>query len=385
MPFQPAQSDPEYHSFQKRQSFLWIVLLGIVVLIASMVFFVAYQFMQGGGNDTSDVSSSVIMPVARVVSSLIGEKAETKGDYFLVSEASSRDKRFRIFKVYYSLFSKEEIFSAPWRDKAATPVVTEYGENLAVFFDQGYTILLTREGKTVPLSNSFFVPQDPHFAISPDGKKMVYFKQFSSLGTMSLTVRDLEKNEDVFGWPIGSPASEVCDFTGWSPDGTKVYCTRVKNGKAVVGAVDVVHNAYAVIASVSARVARFYPAQALLVAADKQSIFMFDSTTKEKKEVLALAGKTVESIFLAPDRSKIVFAAGGVMHAVGLDGAGKKEIDHATRILSLLPDGAHALVEVSEDGGAHYAIIGIDEKSHRELSGITTDIAYIQFIGWFSK
>ena len=385
MPFESAQSDPEYHSFQKRQSFLWIVLLGVVVLIAGVVFFVTYQFMRDGGSGT--MPSAVVVPAMNAVSSSTQKDVVSRGDYFLVSEASSTDKRLRIFKVYYAPFSKEEIFAIPWRGGAVAPAVAEYGENFAVFLDAGRSVLLTREGKSVPNSNSFFVPEDPHFSMSPDGKKMVYFKQFSSLGTKSLTIRDLEKNEDVFGWPLNSPASETCDFSGWSADGEKTYCTSVKNSKAVVKAFDVRRNSYAVSASFSGvRDARFYPAHALLVAVDKQSIFTFDSITKEKKDVLALAGETVKSVFLAPDKSKIAFTAGGAMHAVGLDGSGRKEVTSAvTRIFSLLPDGARALIEASDDGGPHYGIIGIDDKSHAELGGITPDITHIQFIGWFSN
>lgn len=386
MPFQPAQSDPEYYSFQKRQSFLWVALLAVVALIAGAVFLVAYQFMRGGGGNGS-TPSVVVMPAVNILSSIAQEGAAVRGDYFLIGEVSSTDKRFRIFKTYYAPFSKEEIFAIPWRDSAAAPAVVEYGENLAVFFDAGRSILLTREGKTAPLSNSFFMPSDSHFTISPDGKKMVYFKQFSSLGTMSLTIRDLEKNEDVFGWPINSSASGACDFNGWSADGEKAYCTSVKNGKAVVKAFDVRRYSYAAVASFSGvRAVRFYPAYALLVAADKQSIFTFDITTKEKKEVLALEGESVESVFLAPDKSTIVFVAGGAVHAVGFDGFGRKEVKSAVaRVFSLLPDGARALVEASEDGGPHYGIIGINDKSHTELGGITKDIVHTQFIGWFSK
>ena len=385
MPFQTVQSDPEYHSFQKRQSFLWIALLGVVVLIAGVVFFVTYQFMRDDGAN-NNLAPAVVVPAMNAVSAVAQGEFVSRGDYFLISEASSTDKRLRIFKVYYAPFSKEEIFAIPWRGGAVTPAVAEYGENFAVFLDAGRSVLLTREGKSVPNSNSFFVPEDPHFSISPDGKKMVYFKQFSSLGTKSLTIRDLEKNEDVFGWPLNSPASETCDFSGWSADGEKTYCTSVKNRKAVVKAFDVRRNSYAVVASFSGiRDARFYPAHALLVAADTQSIFIFDSATKEKKDVLALAGETVESVFLAPDKSKIAFTAGGAMHAIGLDGSGRKEVTSAvTRIFSLLPDGARALIEASDDGGPHYGIIGIDDKSHVELGGITPDITHIQFIGWFS-
>lgn len=386
MPFQPAQSDPEYHSFQKRQSFLWVVLLAVVLLIAGIVFFIAYQFMRGGGKGISDVSSSVVTPVARALPSLLGGETETAGDYFLVSEASLRDKRFRIFKVYYTSFSKEEIFAAPWRDKAATPVVTEYGENIAVFFDPGYSVLLTRDGKTAPSSNSFFVPQGPHFTISPDGKKMVYFKQLSSVGTMSLMIRDLEKDEDVFAWPISSPASEMCDFGGWSADGTKAYCTRVKNGKAVVGAVDIKQYTYATVASVSARVARFYPAHALLVAADKSSIFTFDTNTKERKEVLALSTETVENVFLTSDASQIVFTANSKAYAVNRDGSNRQEIKNTNRVISLGSNEAYNIFEVMEaDGGSYYIVMDIAGSKRKELYGMTKDIAYTQFIGWFSK
>lgn len=386
MPFQPVQSDPEYHSsLQRRQSFLWVVLLVVVLFIAGIVFWIAYQFMSSGDGGSVGTPPAAVMPAVNAVSSIVRGEAVSQGDHFLIGEVSLTDKRFRIFKIYYAPFSKEEIFALPWRDTAKAPVVVGYEENLAIFLDSGKSILITPKGKTVPLSNSLFVPEDPHFSISPDGKKMVYFKQLSSLGTKSLTVRDLEKNEDVFGWPINSPASEVCDFSGWSADGEKTYCTSIKNGRAIVKSFDVRRYSYATAASLpGVRDARFYPEHGLFAAADKQSIFTFDIVTKEKKEVLALAGEQVESVFLAPDRSKIVFAADDAVYAVGLDGGGKKEIDHATRILSLLPDGTRALVEVFEDGGSHYAIIGIDKMSHTELSGITKDIVHTQFIGWFS-
>lgn len=385
MLFHPTQLDPEYHSFQKRQFFLWIALVVVVLLMVGGVFFIAYQFMRDGWGSNS-APSAVMMPAVDELSLIARGETSPEGDYFLIGETSFTDKRFRIFKVYYAPFSKEEIFAIPWSKSAAAPVVKEYGENLAVFLDSGRSILLTREGKMVPLANSFFVPHDPHFIISPDGKKMVYFKQFSSLGTMSLTIRDLETNEDIFGWPINSPASEVCDFSGWSADGEKVYCTNVKNGKATVKAFDVRRYSYAPVASFSGvRDARFYPVHALLVAADKQSIFTFDIATKEKKEALALFGESAESVFLAPDKSKIAFVAGGAMHAVGFDGSSRKEVKSAvTRIFSLLPDSTRALVEASEDGGPHYGIIGIDDKSHAELGGIAQDIMHIQFIGWFS-
>lgn len=387
MSFQPVQSDPEYHtSLQRRQSFLWLVLLTVVLFIAGVVFFIAYQFISSeNGGSGSVVSPAPVMPAGTAVSSTVRGGVVSRGDHFLMSEVSLTDKRFRIFKIYHEPFLKEEIFALPWRDTAKAPVVAKYQENLAVFLDSGQSILLTPEGRTVSLSNSLFVPEDPHFSISPDGKKMVYFKQLSSLGTKSLTVRDLEKNEDVFGWPINSPASEVCDFNGWSADGEKTYCTSIKNGRVMVRAFDVRRYSHATVASFSGvRDARFYPEHGLLVVADKQSIFTFNSITKEKREVLALADEPAESVFLTPDKEKIVFSADDEVFVVGLDGGGKKEIDHANRILSLLPDGTRALVKVIEDDGAHYAIIGIDEHSHRELSGITKDTVHAQFIGWFS-
>lgn len=387
MSFQPAQSDPEYHiSLQRRQSFLWVVLLAVVLVIAGIVFFIAYQFISSENGGSGSVVSPATTPAGTAVSSTVRGEVFSQGDHFLMSEVSLTDKRFRIFKIYHEPFSKEEIFALPWRDTARAPVVVRYKEDLAVFLDSGQSILLTPTGKTVPLSNSLFVPEDSHFSISPDGKKMVYFKQFSSLGTKSLTVRDLEKNEDVFGWPINSPASEACDFNGWSADGEKTYCTSIKNGRVVVRVFDVRRYSYATVASFSGvRDARFYPEHGLLVAADKQGIFTFDSITKEKREVLALANEPAQSVFLTPDKAKIVFFADDDVFVMGLDGSDKKEIDYASRILSLLPDGTRALVEVLEDGGAHYAIIGIDEHSHRELSGITKDTVHAQFIGWFSN
>lgn len=385
MPFEPAQSDHEYHTFQKRQSFLWVALFGVIVIIAGVVLIVAYQFMSEGAGSNNLIP--LVAPTMNAVSSGAQKEDVSSGDYFLVSETSLTDKRLRIFKVYYEPFSKEEIFAIPWRDTAIVPVVAEYGENFAIFLEAGRSVLVTREGRNVPLSNSFFVPEDPHFSISPDGKKMVYFKQFSSLGTKSLTIRDLEKNEDVFGWPINSPASEVCDFNGWSAEGEKVYCTSIKNSKAVVKAIDVRRYSYAVVASLSSvRDARFYPAHELLVGADKESIFTLHTATKKKEEVLALSGELVKSVFLAPDKSKIAFVADEIMYAIGLDGSGRKEVKGAiTRIFSLSPDSTRALVEESEDIGPHYGIIGLDDRSHGELGGITPDIAHIQFIGWFSQ
>lgn len=384
---QPVQSDSEYHGFQRRQNLLWIALLVFVLLMVGGVFLVAYQFMRSGGKNMGDVSSAVVIPVAHALPSLYTGGAAIRGDYFLISELSVADKRFRVFKVYYAPFSKEEIFAAPWRDNAAIPVVAEYGENLAVFFDSGYHILLTREGKTVPLSNSFFVPADPHFTIAPDGATMVYFKQFSSVGTMSLTIRDLKKNEDIFGWPINASASEACTFSGWSADGTKAYCTRIKSGTVTVGAIDVKQHSYAAIATVfGVHAAQFYPAHALLVAADVRGIFAVDTNTKKRRDVLAFSDEPITSIFLASDKSKILFTAHDVVHAVNLDGSDHQEIKQVKGIVSPGPDGRSALFEAAEEGGEwHYFIMDIDGSNRRGLYGATRDIAHTQFIGWFSK
>ncbi|MCR4322549.1 MAG: hypothetical protein NUV61_00475 [Candidatus Azambacteria bacterium] len=386
MPFQPVQSDHEYHSsLKRRQSFLWIALLVVVLFIAGVVFLGAYQFI-GSDSSSGGGPSTVVAPAVKAVSSVARGEATPRGEYFLIGEVSSTDKRLKIFKVYYAPFSKEEVFSIPWRKSEATPTIVEYGENFAVFLDSGQSILITRDGGSVPLANSFFVPQDPRFTISPDGKKMLYFKQFSSLGTRILTIRDLEKNEDVFAWPISSPASEACDFNGWSVDGAKAYCTSIKNGKALVRAIDVQRYSYATVASFSGvRAGQFYPLHELFVAADATSIFTFNITTKERTDILALPGEKVSSVLLTADKSKVVFASDGDVYAVQLDGSNRKSIEHATRIVSLVPDTHSVLVEVSEEGESHYAIIDIDKESHRELNGITKDITHTQLIGWFSK
>ena len=105
MPFQTVQSDPEYHSFQKRQSFLWIALLGVVVLIAGIVLLVAYQFMRDGGSGA--MPSAVVVPAMNAVSSSTQKDVVSRGDYFLVSEASSTDKRLRILKFTTRHFQKK--------------------------------------------------------------------------------------------------------------------------------------------------------------------------------------------------------------------------------------------------------------------------------------
>ena len=37
------------------------------------------------------------------------------------------------------------------------------------------------------------------------------------------------------------------------------------------------------------------------------------------------------------------------------------------------------------DGGSYYIVMDIAGSKRKELYGMTKDIAYTQFIGWFSK
>ena len=178
-------------AFKNGNLFLWIALLGVVVLIAGIVLLVTYQFMRDGGSGA--MPSAVVVPAMNAVSSSTQKDVVSRGDYFLVSEASSTDKRLRIFKVYYAPFSKEEIFAIPWRGGTATPVITEYGENFAVFLDAGRSVLLTREGKGVLNSNSFSYRKIPTSPFLPMERKWCISSNFLRSARKALRSAILKK------------------------------------------------------------------------------------------------------------------------------------------------------------------------------------------------
>lgn len=225
MLLQRAHAKEAYQSAARRQVFIFLFSMLFGLLVVGGVFFVAYQVIRSGGvrGGENSVSAPLMTPLAQY-GSIAEEKQESAEDIFIFGELSSLDNTYRVYKVRVFPFSKEEIFSFPWSDAAVLPEITAHASYLAVFFAPENGIMVDADGKPVPERALAFRPPSAHFTISPDGARMLYFKYFSSLGTAGLFVRDMKKNEDVFAWPVGSPPSRVCEFTGWSPDNTKAYC-----------------------------------------------------------------------------------------------------------------------------------------------------------------
>ncbi|MBI1755431.1 hypothetical protein HYR65_04100, partial [Candidatus Azambacteria bacterium] len=236
---QEVRTEEAYHSLRRRQIFIWVFLVLLTVSIVGGIFSVAYQVIKSGGNQNRSIANTpVIRPVVGGSDVSENKKEESK-DYFIFGELASSDKKYRLYKIRTQPFSKEEIFSFPWSDPKTLPEVTVQGGLIGVFFEPGKGLLLHPDGKVVGTSELAFQPPYAYFSISPDGTRMIYFKYFSSIGTTSLTVRDVKTNEDVFGWPIGSEASRPCEFIGWSQDGRKAYCVAMVKSRADVKSFDV--------------------------------------------------------------------------------------------------------------------------------------------------
>lgn len=378
------RTDEAYNSLQRKQVFLWMFLVLFVLGIGGGIFMVSWQVIKSGQGGIAP--ASFVTPLASVLGGAQAEVA-ARTDFALWGEYSRTDGRYRIFRIYLSPFSKEEIFSFPWNDLASAPMATVQGKYLGVFFGPGNGLLLHTNGRLVPLNEFSFIPPTGYFTISPDGKRMIYFKMFSTVGTAGAFVRDIGKEADVFGWPIGSEASRVCEFVGWSGDGRKAYCLAREAKRTEVRVYDAVSFSHSVAGSApGAADAVFLPAASSLIFATGPSVFALNTATKTRQEIARLTDETgtVERVRVSADGATIFFSGTGGIFSVESGGGTPRKLADAGRLVAIAPDGSLILFERSLESGdkVYFTTSAQDGSGQKQLWGTSPDILHPAYIGW---
>jgi len=382
------QHPPEYHELKKRQGFIWVFLALVILMIGGILAFVAYGFISGGGSVTGPASVVVTpAPIKNGTTSIVQKKSS--GTYFLTGELFPGEKKFRIYKVYYPSFSKEEFFAVPWRNTTITPAVAQYGDYIAVFSDPGTGIFIGKDGKVASVNDASFFPPYTYFSVSPNGKKMAYFRYLSSVGTTSLTVRDLEKNEDAYGWAVGSSASEPCEFRGWSSDGVKAYCISVRRGAATLKTIDVNRYVVATLASVSgARSAEYYADLDMFVVAGSGGISLHEVSAGTKRIIAdSPEAKAATNAMLTGNGKTVVFTANNMVYTADVETGDQRSV-HEGVLVGITPDSRKILFKektVDMMAGDRYSMVLFDGGDYRNLHIVMSNVSLSQFLGWFSE
>ena len=396
MPFiQEVPQGENYEKLQKRQIVVWSFLIFMMLASVSALLYISYQVMQGKdkGGSLSASDAPVITPMSKTVK---GSVLSRDDRYFLYGQFSPQESKYRLYKIYYGTFAKEEIFSFLWHDSSSQPSFAFYGNDIAVFPDVNKGFLISKEGKMV-ISPKDFIPPDAHFSISPDRKKMFYFTYLSSVGTTSLTLRDLEKGKDIFKWPVSSSASQICDFAGWSGDGTKAYCLAKSNGVATLKSFDAVSHAVNTVTSKRGIIDAAYHLQSqILLTVSRNTVSLYNQAGNAWKDVVsAPQDSSFENAFLIPDGSGVLYTqhrtnnivSDKKIYFVALDGSGQREIQTSgsAQLVAVSPDSQMALFESFDKTTKfveHYSVARIDGASGADLYLTGAPISGTQFIGW---
>ena len=392
MPQFTSDEHPYYQNFQRKQIVIWSVLLVIVLGVSGSLFYFSYYLFGGGENRAGVINQPTAKtPIAKCANCLSGglaQAAQMGKEYIVYGKFFSEEKRYKIFKAYHDFFSQEEIFSFPWQDGDSLSLADYPGNKIAVFTDFNNGFLIDHNGKVGGLAE--FVPSYSDFTISPNGKKMFYFKHLSSFGTVALALRDLEKGMDVRVWPVSSAASEACDFVGWSEDSIIAYCAAKKNNGVELKAFNSGNHSYKTIALFDkAADVKYYPEQSLLIVAAENAIISFNTKTARKDALLTLPKTNIRNAFLLPDISKIIFTAFGSdgayqgIYSSGVDGSGISKFSQqdGASLVSVSPDFKKALYKSQTD----YFIVNTDGSGDIEF-GINGDGAFdAQIVGWYSN
>ena len=392
MPQFISDEHPYYQNFQRKQIVIWSVLLVIVFGASGSLFYFSYYLFGSGENRAGVVNQPTAKkPIAKCANCLSGslaQAAQMGKEYIVYGKFFSEEKRYKIFKAYHDFFSQEEIFSFPWQDGDSLSLADYPGNKIAVFTDFNNGFLIDHNGKVGGLAE--FVPSYSDFTISPNGKKMFYFKHLSSFGTVALALRDLEKGMDVRVWPVSSAASEACDFVGWSEDSIIAYCVAKKNNGVELKAFNSGNHSYKTIALFDkAADVKYYPEQSLLIAAAENAIISFNTKTARKDALLTLPKTNIRNAFLLPDISKIIFTAFGSdgayqgIYSSGVDGSGISKFSRQddASLVSVSPDFKKALYKSQ----TNYFIVNTDGSGDIEFS-INGDGAFdAQIVGWYSN
>lgn len=380
--------------FKRKQIVIAVFLILFILTITGFLLYFAYGLMGGKSSAINNMAGKkpLLMPISNV--SLANTEKKQGGDYILYGEFSNQDKKYKIFKVYYKGLVKEEIFSFNWNDLVSQPTLAVYKKRIAIFSSINGGFFINYSGRVA--STDEFIPPSRYFSVSPDGKKMFYFKYLSSLGNTMLVLRDLEKNQDVHTWPLNSPASEICDFSGWSPDGIKAYCLLKKSALAKVEALDSKNYSYASIASAdNATDVKYYPNLSLFVVASENGISVYNTGTNEKKQIIsAPKSVAIKNVFLVPDGSRVLYTAvsadGAVygIYSANIDGSDQKELKSVGNadLISISPDSQNMLYKIFDQNDRKIErnfTSDINGENAAELYVADSDIFSPQFVGWF--
>lgn len=399
MPQFSNEEHPYYQSFRNKQIIIWSALFLIVIGVSVPIFYLSYQFVANKESNAGIANKPIVkQSTAKCDNCLLGEtaKAAPQGKEYIIYGAFFKDEqRYKIFKTYHDYFSSGEIFSFSWQDTDTLPALAEYpNDKVAVFtgFNNGF--LIDHAGKIGGIGE--FVPPYYDFTISPDGKKMFYFKHLSSLGTTALALRDMEKGVDLRVWPVSSPASGYCDFSGWSDDGKIAYCLAKKGNGIELKSLNSAKYSVKTLASFNnVNDAKYYSKQSFLVAASGDSIISLDLQTGDEKTIFSLPNGHVFNVYFLPDDAKIVFTASESdnksfgIYSVNIDGSNVKNIvssKYNAFLISVSENYKELLYrgKNEENELEDYFIISADEsESHHASLGVPSDIHDLQIVGWY--
>jgi len=375
--------------FKRKQIVIWGFLFLFMLTTVGFIFYLAYRMMSEGGPEQAiRINQSAIkIPISGQPT----EAKETKqsGNHFLYGEFFLQDRKYKIFKVYYKESIREEIYSFLWSDPDKIPGFAVHGENIAIFQSSDSALLINHSGKLAATNE--FTPPSEYFSVSPDGKKMFYFKFMSSLGNPMLVLRDLEKDKDIYTWPLNSRASEVCDFSGWSSDSEKTYCLGKSGGAASLKIFNAQNPSYSIVKTISdATDARYYAERSILLSAVKNKISIYDQNTKEEKLVFSAPdGSSVKNIFLAPDGSRVFYTLNNRVYSVNIDGSDNKNLlgERDAELVSLSTNSRDILFKIPDSGDGRlerYLVGDFEGKNILDLFSADKQTPGIQFIGWYS-
>lgn len=380
--------------FKRKQIAIAVFLLLFVFTITGFLLYFAYDLMKGGNSrENLMMGNSSIKTSILNSSPVLAQKQPIDGSYFIYGEFSEQDKKYRLYKTRYEESTKENIFSLSWNDAVSLPSFAVYGNRIAVFPSINNGFFIDHNGH--PANADEFMPPSRYFTVSPDGGKMFYFKYLSSLGNTVLVLRDLRKNQDIHSWPLNSPASKICEFTGWSPDGISAYCSREDGSSAKLTAFNSKNYSYSTVASVDGTTsAKHYPKYSVFIGAVKNNIVVYNTNAKEVKNIVSMSENTmIKNVFLAGAEPKIFYTAaadyGDKIYSANIDGSDQKELASGKNY-SLISISANApkmlfeSVDEKDRAARHYFIGDSDGKNISELYTVGAEVSGSQFIGWFA-
>ena len=385
----PIQEQSELSSeFKRKQIIIWGFLFLFILTMVGFIFYLAYRMMSEGGPGQAIGTNQSAIKIPASSRSAAAKETEHSGDYFLYGEFFPQDRKYKIFKVYYRESIKEEIYSFLWNDPVKIPGLAVHGKNIAIFQSSDSALLINHSGKLAATNE--FTPSSEHFSASPDGKKMFYFKFMSSLGNPMLILRDLEKDKDIYTWPLNSRASEVCDFSGWSSDSEKTYCLGKSGSVASLKIFNAQNPSYSIVKTISdATDAKYYAKHSILLFAVKNKISIYDQNTKEEKLVFSTPdGPSVKNIFLAPDGSRVFYTLNNRVYSVNIDGSDNKNLfgERDAELVSLSTNSRDILFKTpdgDDDRLERYLAGDIEGKNILDLFAAGKQASGIQLIGWY--